>query len=696
MTLTPLFSVIGYFCVQAGVALCISKPMIGLKDWALLWNNHEFLLALPGILSGLIFTLVTRTIHNDAALPVLMVIVPSIFYITIFALRMDLGDAQDFGWVGETTPAVPARDLFKLVDLSKVHWMLAWDCLSTWLGMVFVVSFSSCLDVAAISMDMGEVLEVNKELMTVGIANTLSGLTVGFTGSYIFSQTIFTCRTGANSRWVGVFVAFAEIAVILSTVNILQVVPLFFLGSTLIFIGIDLLYEWLVEVRHKILLSEFFVLLITFISIHILGINFGVVFGVLVAVVDYVFRTARVSSVSKVLKRSRAVWRPEQWKLLQSHGYHMQNPKIVTFEIKGTVFFGSAFQLLTSLMEELALNTSDEDLKLIAMASPGPPRAGASPKLKKTREQRTSGKSAVKPIKPHRVSRPRFVVFDLAQVPNVDSSAARGCFFQLAKICSRNNVVLCASGATPRIDWVLRSHKAAYSVEEEEEAKTKASNREGVTDKIILFETVYEALEFCEFNLISELQPARLPFSPNDSLLPPPPIVEDRISLKSAFINILGLKNEEEEQLEAFEKERGPFHDELEYHSGEAIFQNGDNSDGFFVVLNGAVALFRQSDRFVSNLDILSGAGSVRSTRNSPLGDVETYVPAGGIFGFVDYALDQPWNFSAVAAKDKTVVAKLHREGLLQLNGESPELDRIVDRVLLNVSIHELANAREL
>ena len=39
------------------------------------------------------------------------------------------------------------------------------------IGMVFVVSFSSCLDVAAISMDMGEALDVNNELMTVGISN---------------------------------------------------------------------------------------------------------------------------------------------------------------------------------------------------------------------------------------------------------------------------------------------------------------------------------------------------------------------------------------------------------------------------------------------------------------------------------------------------------------------------------------------
>lgn len=68
-------------------------------------------------------------------------------------------------------PPVPVTDLFTLVDITKVHWGMALRCLSTWLGMVLVVSFSSCLDVAAISMDMGEALEVNTELTTVGISN---------------------------------------------------------------------------------------------------------------------------------------------------------------------------------------------------------------------------------------------------------------------------------------------------------------------------------------------------------------------------------------------------------------------------------------------------------------------------------------------------------------------------------------------
>ena len=122
-------------------------------------------------------------------------------------------------------------------------------------------------------MDMGESLDTNNELMTVGISNLLSGLTGGMTGSYIFSQTIFTYRTGCRSRWIGILVALTFVAVVVSTVNFLEVTPLFFLGSTLLFIGFDLMFEWLIEVRHKLLFSEYAVLLATFFAIQFLGIN---------------------------------------------------------------------------------------------------------------------------------------------------------------------------------------------------------------------------------------------------------------------------------------------------------------------------------------------------------------------------------------------------------------------------------------
>ena len=55
-------------------------------------------------------------------------------------------------------------DCHQLMHRADTHFRL-------FIFQVFVVSFSSCLDVAAISMDMGEALDVNHELTTVGLSN---------------------------------------------------------------------------------------------------------------------------------------------------------------------------------------------------------------------------------------------------------------------------------------------------------------------------------------------------------------------------------------------------------------------------------------------------------------------------------------------------------------------------------------------
>lgn len=162
---------IGYFCVQAGVALCISHPLVAFADWTLVFTPRHLLLAVPGLFVGIILTYVARKAKNEAILPLTMIGIPALFYILIFVAGTGLDGARQGGWVGEVSDPVPFTDLLQLVDFSLVRWGLVDSIGWTWVGMVFVVAFASCLDVAAISMDKGEALDTNQELATVGIGN---------------------------------------------------------------------------------------------------------------------------------------------------------------------------------------------------------------------------------------------------------------------------------------------------------------------------------------------------------------------------------------------------------------------------------------------------------------------------------------------------------------------------------------------
>lgn len=143
-----------------------------------------------------------------------------------------------------------------------------------------VVALSSSLDIAAIDLELPKPLEYNYELQMVGLSNICSGLTMGYTGSYIFSQTLFTLRAGIRSRLSGYVVAFCELALVILPISILSYVPNLMFGSLLVMICLDLVVEWLWDVRQKISSVEYFVALSTFVLIQMLGVEYGILGGI--------------------------------------------------------------------------------------------------------------------------------------------------------------------------------------------------------------------------------------------------------------------------------------------------------------------------------------------------------------------------------------------------------------------------------
>ena len=380
--------------------------------------------------------------------------------------------------------------------------------------------------------------------------------------------------------------------------NLLEIAPLFFLGSTLIFIGIDLLYEWLIEVAHKLLLSEYLVLVATFIAIQFLGIDAGIILGVVVAVVEYVITTSQQPSLRRVLKRSTGVWEPQHRKLLQDIVYDSRNPKIITLEITETVFFGSSLQLFSQICDEIGISATPSDIHDMILASPARHTSRSPGNIR----QKRNGQIA----KPKKIIRPRFVVLEMTQVANVDASAARTCFFQLANMCSKNGIVLCATGVNRRVDWILRSHDVSYTSEEEEIVKSLMLNPlEPVTSpvpsgKLILFSSVNECLELCENQLIYEYEQSNLMEPPKLRKSTSTPDlasgqqedeVETKIPLSRIFGRILGLRGDR--TLLEFDCGGAARIDEIELSYGQQVFAVDDTADSFYVVLCGSVGICR-------------------------------------------------------------------------------------------------------
>ena len=331
-------------------------PLNSVVDWGKLAHRDIIILLTPGLLLGVVMLVVSRKIRHFLALPVTLLLIPTLFYAIVYAAGYTLDDARRAygrGWVGEATGGVDFKKTWNGFKFDRVHWHVIPNLLPTWLAMYFVVAFSSCLDVAAIQMELGRPLDFNHELKTVGISNLLSGLTGGQTGSYIFSQTIFTMRTGIRSRLQAVFIVVFSLVVFCMPVSLMAYIPKAFFGGVLAYIAYDLMLDWLVASYKLVSHTEYIIVWGTLIAITALNnLEFGFLIGVGLCLVAFIFQYSRQPTGVKVRKRSNVIRGYKQRQLLAK-----EHKSIVCMELSGYIFFGRAVGLLKEVERNIVVYT---------------------------------------------------------------------------------------------------------------------------------------------------------------------------------------------------------------------------------------------------------------------------------------------------------------------------------------------------
>lgn len=262
--------------------------ILQIYDFPLLFNSHALLLLTPGTVLGLLMLLLVRKLPHPFTLPLVMLAAIITFFAVIISMNLSMEDARRLGWVAETTKMGPFYSAWQYFDFRLVQWSIIPEILPTWIAMFLVVAFSSSLDVAAIETEVKESLDYNHELQMIGISNMLSGLTGGFTGSYIFSQTIFTLRSGVKSRLSGWTIVVLELVTFLLPFSLISFIPRFFFGGLLILIAVDLMKEWLIEARHKMLTVEYLVNIFTFLAIQFTNVEIGMFLGKVGSTRDFI------------------------------------------------------------------------------------------------------------------------------------------------------------------------------------------------------------------------------------------------------------------------------------------------------------------------------------------------------------------------------------------------------------------------
>lgn len=556
--------------------------------------------------------------------------------------------------------------------------------------MYFVVAFSSSLDIAAIQMELGKQLDFNKELQTVGFNNFISGCTGGFTGSYIFSQTIFTMRSGVKSRAVGLMMLLVLAVAFLIPISILDYVPKFFFGSVLTFISVDLMVEWVYRSYKLVQLVEYLIILITFFSIAATSIEIGMLIGLACAALQFVVQYARQRVTVQVFRRSNVMRGFKQRSVLA-----LMRSSIVVLKLQGYVFFGSGVNILKEVKRAVLIEdegTVDEQLARTDSTEEAEERRDArqylagctQPKCNKLKPLlEGSGFSGTRVAHVGDMAT-KYVLLDFKHVSGTDATSIRSLFATLAQILAIHGIHLVLTSLRPEVKDLLRAH----GVLEDDEGD----------GGLRVFDSLDDGLEWCEDELLSSALP-----DPNlqDRLnlgLPCGSVGSGPLPLVSSVLRAyLTDDTLDAPLLQALHKHSAVIDAAFEttvLDSGDAVFTQGTSSDHIFLIGLGTVGLYQ---------DLRLGDGNSAAPAPSRFPRMRKIAKAlfgeqvrgimhkrtkvlqydqGGIIGDLDFFLQQKRSFTAEALAPCTIHS-VSRSALSDMTCTTPEAASVIREVIL-------------
>ncbi|CAH0479438.1 unnamed protein product [Peronospora belbahrii] len=501
---------IGFYSMEAGLSMMTTQSIKQPSDWIKLADWNVLLLSAPGVIAGTAIFWINSRWNHMAVMPCCLTVMLTTFYGLLLITGSSLDDARAAGWVAEPPPSPRSlMQIYGFYDFSKINFSHLTDQIPTWVAMYFVVAFSSSLDVAAVETALGKPLDHNHELQTVGISNLLSGLGGGFTGSYLFSQTIFTLRGRLDSRYVGIVVFFLEIVVVLSPFSIIAYVPKVFFGALQMLVCLDLMIEWLWHARNKLLPREYGIVWLTFLTMAFVNLELGIVVGIIIAGFNFIYSYIATSSVHRVMKRSRVERNLNERVLLQN-----MRMSIVTLQLEGYIFFGSSVKVMDEVRRHVLVTTTEKQEAQTCSLSDSSPflsRHQPSPYVARSLEDhfnddlttldsvfddheihgysstpKAAGRNG--PAALH-AARTRYFILDFEKVSGVDATAVRSCFNATKELLAQHGITLIFASVPTDAERLLRVHDV---IEKEDGSGTGS----------LVFDTLDKALEWCEDELL--------------------------------------------------------------------------------------------------------------------------------------------------------------------------------------------------
>lgn len=365
MTLGVTFLLLGIFRVGQ-VVRYLPYPVLGGflagTGWLLIVGGFGMLTGQPvtgpGSLSPLVIGQIVLGFALAAAIPLLQRLVPHyltflvtllgaivLFYVAVWLFGVPMVQVRASGWLVNPLPPGSLAQTPWLASLPQVDWSLVLDQSGNIFTLVVVNAVAALLNIAGMEVALHQSADVDRELRVHGVANVLAGLFGGVGGYDYVSLSVLAQRGGARSRIVPLVTGLMALGALLGGSALLSLVPRFLIGGLTLYVGVELLYPWLVGMWSAMPRLEYAIVVLITLVIAIAGFFPGVLVGTLAAVVLFAVTYSRTSVVKHEL--SGAAYRSNVDRPLDhQRALGERGDAIQIYALEGFIFFGTANRIL--------------------------------------------------------------------------------------------------------------------------------------------------------------------------------------------------------------------------------------------------------------------------------------------------------------------------------------------------------------
>jgi sulfate permease, SulP family len=321
------------------------------------------------LLLGLTFAVVLLVLTSKS--PNNMLITPSCILLTIggfLAVSLAFGLSTDQlktdGWLLGPLPDVPLWQTARLPDFSLVDWPVVIQHAGSITTIVALSVISFLLNSSGIEIIAGHDLDMNKDLKATGIANLATAI-VAAPASYVcVSDTAFATRIGASSRMVGVLHGLVLLFVFFVGGTFLSLFPNFVAGGLLLYLGLSMLKEWIIDSRQSIPAVDYSIIVGIVLIVEFFGFLQGIAIGIIASVVIFIFRYSTINII-KNIQDGTQIRSSKDRSIIDQRMLDYHAEKLLALQLQGFIFFGTAHSLYEKVKK--ITSSSERDIQFLIL-----------------------------------------------------------------------------------------------------------------------------------------------------------------------------------------------------------------------------------------------------------------------------------------------------------------------------------------